>query len=147
MTRLKSHFTKTLCWRLFLIVVIALAVRHVSHEKLLTQAPIGKRGGSPRELGFKEFVHNGLWQGAAARGVLAVFLLGLSFVTSSKKSGGVRLELSGSPDADEPLAGRAFVVGLSVIMVAAAVMRLPRMTHSFWGDEADAVGVYVQGLY
>ncbi|MEI6537386.1 MAG: glycosyltransferase family 39 protein, partial [Verrucomicrobiaceae bacterium] len=88
-----------------------------------------------------------LWIGAAVRASVSAILLGLSIFWNKGKAGAIRLGI----DRDGALAAagpsRGFVIALSIILVAALVMRFPRMTHSLWGDEADAVSIYVQGTY
>jgi hypothetical protein len=50
-------------------------------------------------------------------------------------------------DSGPQVSPRTFGIALGVLVVGAMVMRLPRMDHSFWGDEAHAVGAYIHGNF
>lgn len=97
---------------------------------------------------FGEHLSTGLWYGAAARMGLCATLLLVSLTWGWKSPADqkpTRFNLARAGDA--VVSTRAFALILGVILLAALAMRLPRMTHSFWGDESDAIATYVHGTF
>jgi len=91
-----------------------------------------------------EHVEVGMWHGAAARAAIAGLLLAVSLGWRRGASGvgSPQMKLPGSP-----VRGAVFWGGVVIIVGGALAMRLPRMTQSLWGDEADAVSTYIHGQY
>lgn len=132
--------------RLLLLLVLVSALLQIRHEKSPAKSAWGRHLVEKKEPTFKEHVQAGLWYGAAARAAVAGALLLLSVAwRPTPKESGPRLAL-GEGEADR-LRAPVFYGGLVVIFAAAVALRLPRMTHSFWGDEADAIATYVHGAF
>jgi hypothetical protein len=91
-----------------------------------------------------EHVEVGMWYGAATRAAVAAAMLVISFAWRRKAVEGSEqpMRLGGTP-----MRPVVFWTGVGVIVAGAAAMRLPRMTQSFWVDEADAVATYVHGQF
>jgi hypothetical protein len=91
-----------------------------------------------------EHVEVGMWYGAATRAVVSAALLLISFAWRKDAAQGSEplMRLGGTP-----MRAVVFWTAAGVIVAGAAAMRLPRMSQSFWVDEADAVATYVHGQF
>jgi hypothetical protein len=100
-----------------------------------------------KEPTFQEHLGVGLWYGAAARVGLCGALLVVSLGWGLKREPDKATSFMLGTQHDPKVSPRAFGVALGVIVLGALAMRLPRIDHSFWGDEAHAVGAYIHGNF
>ncbi len=147
MSRLRTLVSPLNLGRLILLVVLLLTLREMDGFHPPRKAGWEKHKAQGREATFEEYVTTGLWYGAAARAGICGVLLVVSLAWGIKRDGGAPMRLTLQRDGDPVVTPKVQAVVLGVIVLAALGMRLPRMTHSFWGDEADAMATYVHGNY
>ena len=91
---------------------------------------------------LSDYIEIGLWNGAVVH--LVVSVLVLLTVRWWGRAAVATLETRLAPPR-APL--RGFGIGLLLILIAAAAVRLPRMTLSYWGDEGWAAKIYAHGQF
>jgi hypothetical protein len=147
MFTLRRYATVQNFCRLALITVLVLAVQHLRHEKSPWNTAWARHLAEGKNPSFSEHLKTGLWWGAAARAAVAAILLILSAFWSRTASVHAGSEFQLGRAGDYAVSRRTFWIALGLIVFGAALMRLPRMEQSFWGDEADAVATYIHGQY
>lgn len=147
MPRLRSLLTLPNVFRIVLLIICVQAIGHLREEKPPWKSAWGRHKAEGVDPSFREHVATGLWYGAVARvGIAgALLLLSLGWRRTTPPSNTTNLLAApGSAASPSPV---VFYSLLGVILAGALAMRVPRMTHSFWGDEADAIATYVHGMY
>ena len=144
----QRFLTKENVLRLLLAVILISAIHTLTHSRTPWKSAWGRHMAAGKDPTLREQVEASAWFAAAARAGISALLLALSFTWVRDKP--ERTDQASRNDllVDEAMQGpsRAVFTGtIAVILAAALVLRLPRMTHSFWGDEADAVATYAHG--
>lgn len=140
-------FTPLNLARMGIAAVLLFSLHQLGDMKLPWKSAWGRHRAEGTSPSYNEHVQTGLWGGAAARAGLAGLLLMASIGWGWEKPAPERSTLHPKFSGETPPSGRSFAAVLGVIVLGAIFMRLPRMTQSFWGDEADAVGSYIHGQY
>lgn len=130
--------------RLALLLVFSFTLYQLSDMKPPAKTAWARHMAEGKDPTVAEHVQVGLWYGAVSRAGITGLLLVLSFAWSLKAAAPKNwtFDLQGTG-----LSQRTFWATLLVILILAAAIRVPRMNHSFWGDEADAVATYIHGQY
>ncbi len=156
MNRFPQLFTTANLARLAIALVFLFSWHQLREMKPPREMMWTKRQAQGKEPSFKEHVQLGLWYGAAARTGLCAILLGISIAwpLGAKKAAASHAgNFIAFRKPELPLSGTSFFrprlwwACLVSIVLIAFFMRLPRMDHSFWGDEADAIDCYVHGTW
>jgi hypothetical protein len=145
MLQLRQILTPANFCRLAALLLCLQAFHQVDNSKSPWKTAWGRRTLAGESPSYNEHVKAGHWFGAQARGYLLAGLLAASvgWGLKTKPQTLTRLEaLSASP-----MSAKTFCLGLGVIVLVALAMRAPRMTHSFWGDESDAIATYAHGMW
>ena len=138
---------KILC-RLMVLAVFVVSLQHVRHTKSPSKSIWAKHVAQGKEPSFKEHLQAGFWYGAAGRvGACGALLLVSVGWGLQRKQGTVPPSFNLGRGDDAVISPRAFKIVLGVIFFATLIMRLPRMSHCFWGDETAAIETYVHGRY
>lgn len=149
MPRLRSLLNLPNFFRIVPLIICVQAIGYLCEEKPPWKSAWGRHKAEGVDPSFREHVATGLWYGAVARAGIAGAILLLSLTwrrtqTPAPATGNCLLAAPGSATAPSPI---VFYGLLGAILAGALVMRAPRMKHSFWGDEADAIATYVHGMY
>jgi hypothetical protein len=149
MPRLRSLLTLPNVFRIVLLIICVQAIGHLREEKPPWKSAWGRHKAEGVDPSFREHVATGLWYGAVARAGIAgaILLLSLGWrrtTTQASTSTQKLLATSGAASSPSPV---VFYSLLGAVLAGALAMRAPRMTHSLWGDEADALATYVHGMY
>lgn len=149
MPRLRSLLTPLNFGRLILLGVLLFSLEQLDEMRPPWKSAWARHIAEGKEPTFGEHLSTGLWYGAAARvGICgALLVVSLAWGLGLKKTYASPERLSLARPGDAPVSSRTFAVVLGVIVVGSLAVRLPRMTHSFWGDEADAMATYVHGNF
>ncbi len=133
--------------RLLVAAVLAFSLIQLGEMKPPGDSAWARKRAAGISPSYREHLQVGLWAGTAAVAGLSAVLLGLSLGWGWRKPvpRGFSLRLSGT--SAFPVSPRAFTAAVGIIVLGALAMRLPRMNHSFWGDEADAVATYIHGQF
>lgn len=147
MHRLRFLLTPLNLGRLMVLGLLLLSLEQLDEMRPPWKSAWARHRAEGKEPTFHEHLGVGLWYGAAARaglcGALLVASLGWGLKRETAKATTFLLE---KPE-DARMPPRVFGMALGVIVLGALAMRLPRMDHSFWGDEAHAVGAYIHGNF
>jgi 4-amino-4-deoxy-L-arabinose transferase-like glycosyltransferase len=130
--------------RLALLALLFFSLEQVDEMKHPSKTAWARHMAEGKNPSVAEHVKAGMWAGAVTRaaiaGLLLVVSLGWPLQRAAPKGNAMNLGgMQASP--------RVFWTCVGLIVLGALVMRLPRMTHSLWGDEADAVANYVHGMF
>ncbi|RBP45149.1 dolichyl-phosphate-mannose-protein mannosyltransferase [Roseimicrobium gellanilyticum] len=147
MPRLRSLFTPLNFGRLILLGVLLFSAEQLDEMRPPWKSAWARHRAEGKEPTFNEHLSTGLWYGAAARVGLCGLLLVVSLGWGVKREPGSGTTFMLGKKTDPQLSPQVFGVVLGVIVLGALAMRLPRMDHSFWGDEAHAVGAYIHGNF
>lgn len=130
--------------RIALLVLLLFSLRQVREMREPSKTAWARHLKEGKDPTVAEHVEVGMWYGAAARAAIAAAMLLVSFAWRKDAPQGSEqpMRLVGPP-----MRAVVFWTGVGVIVAGAAVMRLPRMTQSFWVDEADAVATYIHGQF
>ena len=130
--------------RLALLLILAVTLGQLSGMKPPAKTAWARHMAEGKDPTVAEHVEVGLWYGAVGRAGVTGLLLAVSLAWPLRASApqGWKLHLQGSQ-----LSPKLFWAGVALIILVAAGMRLPRLSQSFWGDEADAVATYIHGQY
>ena len=148
MPRLRSLITPLNIGRLLLLGVLLFSLKQLDEMRPPWKSAWARHRAEGKEPTFGEHLSIGLWYGAAVRVGLCGLLLGVSLGWGVKRESGKATTrfMLGAPN-DPAVSPRTFGLALGVIVLGALAMRAPRMNHSFWGDEAHAVGAYIHGNF
>ncbi|HSJ02165.1 MAG TPA: glycosyltransferase family 39 protein, partial [Verrucomicrobium sp.] len=159
MPRLRSLLTPANFFRVVLLIVCIQAVGHLRDEKPPWKSAWGRHRAEGVDPSFREHLATGLWAGAVARLGFGATLLVLSLAWGRQGSSPAAKGQSGdvivpshrplgaalsAPTCPSPL---LYYSLLGALLAGALAMRLPRLTHSFWGDEEDSMATYIHGMY
>lgn len=149
MPRLRSLLNLPNVFRIILLIICVQAIGYLREEKPPWKSAWGRHKAEGVDPSFREHVATGLWCGAAARAGIAgaILLLSLGWRRTTPPPPTTGAHLLGGPEAQSSPSPVVFYGLLGAILAGALAMRTPRMTHSFWGDEADAIATYVHGMY
>ncbi|QIF04363.1 glycosyltransferase family 39 protein [Roseimicrobium sp. ORNL1] len=149
MPRFRSLLTPLNFGRLILLGVLLVSTEQLDEMRPPWKSAWARHIAEGKEPTFGEHLSTGLWYGAAARVGICGALLAVSFLwgVGLKRSYPSPTPLSLARPDDAAVSPRTFALVLGVIVAGSLVLRLPRMTHSFWGDEADAMATYVHGNF
>jgi hypothetical protein len=147
MPRIRSLLTPLNFGRLILLAVLLFSTEQLNEMRPPWKSAWARHRAEGKEPTFGEHLSTGLWYGAAARVGLCGLLLVVSLGWGLKREPGRGSSFTLGNANDPTVSPRTFGLALGVLVLGAAVMRLPRMDHSFWGDEAHAVGAYIHGNF
>lgn len=142
--RLHRYLTLYNLARLALFAVLAISLYQLKEAKPPSKTAWAKHLAQGKEPTAGEHIQVGMWYGTAARaGITGVMLLlSLAWPLTRAAPPVPSFDLRGAA-----VSSRTFWLVTGLIIILALMMRLPRMTHSFWGDEADAVATYIHGQF
>jgi len=146
MHRLRPYLTLPNLFRVLLAVVMLTSIQYVQNEKSPWKTAWGKRMAQKESPSYKEHVNASFWFAAGARAGLAGAILLLSWKWGARKRRRHSITLAEGERAPN-VSNKKFYLTLALIGLVALGMRLPRMSHSFWGDEAAAMATYVHGMW
>ncbi|CAN5695867.1 hypothetical protein BH11VER1_BH11VER1_15790 [soil metagenome] len=147
MVHLKRYLTLVNFWRLLLLLLCLYSMEQLTIRKSPAQIAAEIEKTTAKQPRFKDHLNTGMWYGAVARASIAGLLLITSLAWTRKRTSESHLVLSLKSAQESALSTRAFFALLALLLLGALTMRLPRMPHSFWGDEAAAIVTYVHGHF
>lgn len=149
MPRLRSLLNLPNVFRIILLIICVQAIGYLREEKPPWKSAWGRHKAEGVDPSFREHVATGLWYGAVARAAIAgaILLLSLTWRRTQTPNPATGNSLLAAPESESAPSPLVFYGLLGAIVAGALAMRAPRMTHSFWGDEADAMATYVHGMY
>jgi hypothetical protein len=133
--------------RVMLLLILGISIDHLVEEEPPWNSAWGRKNAEGVSPTFREHVATGQWYAAIARTGIAALLLAVSPWWLRNPPSTIPLAaptpLRRAPIAHPRLYGCLF----ALILLSAVTLRLPRMDHSYWGDEEDAIATYVHGIY
>jgi hypothetical protein len=147
MLRFRTLLTPLNFARLLLLGVLLFSLEQLDEMRPPWKSAWARHRAEGKEPTFGEHLSTGLWYGAAARGGLCGTLLIISLGWGVKRTSDKAARFTLAAPGDPAVSSRTFVLTLGAIVLGALAMRAPRLNHSFWGDEAHAVGAYIHGNF
>lgn len=137
-------------FRVLLLLVCIDAATYLKNERPPWKSAWARHRAEGTDPSFREHLATGLWAGAAVRLSVGSALLLLSLAWTRKQLPLHSRDLLAVPEKKDMVPScppGVFYSLLGLMLAGSLATRLPRMTHSFWGDEADAIATYVHGMY
>lgn len=147
MVHLKKHLAPANICRFLLLLLCLFSLQQLKTKKSPSDIATIVERSETKVPRFKDHLNTGMWYGAAARAGIAGLLLVVSLGWTAKKNSASHPVLSLRSLQGNEMPTRQFFVLLALLILGALAMRLPRMTHSLWGDEAAAIVSYVHGHF
>lgn len=147
MVSLRRYLTPANICRLLLLLLCLYSLEQLTYRKSPAEIAAQIQESGAKQPRFKDHLSTGMWYGAVARAGIAGMLLITSLGWTRKRTSESHPVLKLQSARDATLSTRSFFALLAVLLLGALAMRLPRMTHSLWGDEAAAIVTYVHGHF
>lgn len=147
MVSLGRHLTPLNICRLLLLVLCLYSLEQLTNRKSPAQIAVEIQKAAAKQPRFKDHLNTGMWYGSMARAGISGLLLLTSLGWSRRRTTGSSPALHLKFPSGQPLSPKVFYGLLSVILLGTLAMRLPRVPHSLWGDEAAAMVTYVHGHF
>ncbi len=147
MVHLGRYLTPINICRLLLLLLCFFSLEQLTNRKSPAQIAAEIQKTPNQKARFKDHLNTGMWYGAVARAGISGLLLITSLGWTRKRTSKSHPVLSLKSSLASTLSTRAFFGLLALLLLVALAMRLPRMTHSLWGDEAAAIVTYVHGHF